>query len=164
MRKVLLILACMVVLLSMVMLALLPSAASTAPDVKVTFVGFTNDGTLLVDARFQVMNRSGQSIRVSEVGIQNCEPFDSWSVPGTIPAKPGRVEAGILREFRTPFTPLARRWRGAIELSRESPDQRFRDWLLRQPRQWHLPRKWIEKTAVIYIFHSQWVEPDPLIL
>ena len=145
----------------MAMLAFLPSAASTAPDVKVTFVGFTNGGTMLVDARFQVMNRSGRSIRVSGVGIQNCEPFDSWSMPGTIPAKPGRVEAGVLREFRTPFTPIAHRWRGAVELSWDTPERRFRDWLLQQPWQRQLPRKWIENKAGIYIFHSQWIEAEP---
>src|SRR5712671_2476305 len=117
MRKSLFIFACVLVVLSMAMLAFLPSAASTAPDVKVTFVGFTNGGTMLVDARFQVMNRSRRSLRVSELSIQNCEPFDSWSVPGTIFAKPVRVEAGVPHEFRTPFTPLAHRWRGAVELS-----------------------------------------------
>src|SRR5436190_138233 len=105
--KALPILACALVVLSMAMLAFLPSATITAPDVKVTFVGFTNGGTMVVDARFQVVNRSGRSIRVSEVGIQNCEPFDSWSMPGTTLAKPGRVEAGVLGEFRTLFTPLA---------------------------------------------------------
>src|SRR5437879_6220745 len=105
MRKAVFVIVGVFVVLLMAMLAFLPSATRTAPDVKVTFVGFTNRGTMLVDARFQVVNRSGRSIRVSEVGIQNCEPFDSWSMPGTTLAKPGKVESGVLREFRTPFTP-----------------------------------------------------------
>ncbi len=162
MRKAPLILACGLVVLPVAILALWPAGAITAPDVKVTFVGLTNGGIGRVDARFQVMNRSRRSIRVTDVSIQNCEPFNELSIPWTRFGKAWRVEPGMLREFRTSFTPLARRWRGAVELSWDTPEQRFRDWLLRQPWQRHLPRKWLAKKATVHVFCSQWIESDPL--
>src|SRR6266403_2140207 len=124
MRKAPLILACVLVVLPVAILALWPAGAITAPDVKETFVGLTNGGIGRVDARFQVMNRSRRSIRVTDVSIQNCEPFNELSIPWTRFGKAWRVEPGMLREFRTSFTPLARRWRGAVELSWDTPEQR----------------------------------------
>lgn len=159
MRKALIIFTCVLGVMAVgAMLARCAAGSTTAPDVRVTFLGLTNGSGGWQDARFQVLNRGGGGILVLEVGIEAGEPFGSLSLPGTVLGKPVIVQPGVPREFRTPFVTVTSRWRGNVTVSSDTPLQRYRDWLLRQPWRSYLPRKWLPNRNGVYTFHGPWQE------
>ncbi len=155
MRKALIIFACVVVSVG-VMRARRAANANTVPEVKVTFLGLTNGGTPWPEARFQVLNQGGGRIRVLDIGIQGCEHFESMPLPSPVLKTPLVLQPGIAREVRTLCVPNAPRWRGVVTICRDTPGQRFRNWLLKQPWRSHLPRKWLPDRSGIYILSSPW--------
>jgi hypothetical protein len=165
------------------MLARHIAGGTAPPDVKVTFLGLTNSSagpnvatsTVIfpipprtfrvpnasMDARFQVLNRSGRPIRVFTVGIRQCEPYESLSWPGARLGKPIAVEPGASNEVLTPFMANAPRWRGCVTVQYDTPKERFRQWLVIQTWRRYLPAKLVPDRGVTYTYYSQWVDKPP---
>ncbi|HYG33255.1 MAG TPA: hypothetical protein VEC99_00635 [Clostridia bacterium] len=161
MRKVLLILTCMLVVVAAAwMLARQTAGSATAPDIKVTFLGLTN-GTAgpSEDARFEVWNRGEGYIRVMEVEIWGSEPYVHIPLPGTVLAKPVTLKPGARHEFRTAPMYGPTRWRGVVTVNVDTPTQRFRDWLRKQTWNKYLPSKWQPDRSGVYIYSSPWESP-----
>src|SRR5689334_11018158 len=82
------------------------TGSTTAPDVRIAFLGFTNGAGRFQDARFQVVNRGTGPIRVLKVSISLGEGFDSFPLPPAFLSKPITLQPGAYQEFRTPFFPV----------------------------------------------------------
>jgi len=116
----------------------------------------TNFVVKVEEARLRVLNRGGQRIRVLEVGTQGSKPYEEYSTFTHRLVSPITLEPGASHEILISFERHARRWRGIVVVTRDTPRQKFRNWFSKQSWRRYLPSKWIPDRSGTYIYGSQW--------
>ena len=155
---------CLVVVVVGLVITLARLEPNTAPDVKVTLVGYTNTGAGKINAEFKISNSSRRPIKV-----YNTATIDQRIGPGTMSFNSSvslnlgpsdvSIGPGESHKFQVSF-PSVSQWRGVFDLMWDNPGQNLLDWVRGQPWKRHLPPSWLKQKVSRYEFSSRWVESE----